>query len=226
MKLWQSFAIAALFSSVAMNGMAQVPEQAPSDAHIDVCTSDRVMTYMYMKTDAPPEEITYGLWGQLVDDLRETVEHFTINQLRNDDDLLMAALDSFGLKFKLKYGFNIQGGPDGTPPHACQEPPRTTPLPELYVGQIDACIADKSMTVSVIYGIVTNATPEFRKSLTAAIGRTVSRYDGDMTKPDNLKEAITNTVLAVEKEHGGESFFYFAPSGALQQGCKPLERAL
>lgn len=201
-------------------------EQAPSEAEIDVCTADRNVTYMKMKMEGPSEFITYELWGETATELRETFEHFTLDKVKNDDDLLMAALDNFGLRFKIKNGFEIAGGASGVPPHKCQEPPRTTPLPELYVGQVDACIADESRTVSVIYGIVTGPSVEFRKTLTDAIEKTISTYRGDMSSGEGLKDVLTDSILAVEKRLGGETFFYFAPSGALQEGCKPQKLAM
>ena len=231
MKLSKKFGAAALGTVLALGALAAgsgvaKAEQAPSTAQIDVCTSDGGMTYMDMTIDAPPEAVTYELWGQVAEDLRETVAHFTLKQLQNDDDLLMAAMDSFGLKFRQKHGFNIAGGPNGPPPHKCQEPLSVGTLPPLYVGHVDACIADKSKTVSVLYGIVTNPSADFRKAVTVAIGRAIESYNGDMNRPDGIKKAITDNILQAEKAHGGETFFYFAPSGALQEGCHPAELAL
>jgi len=204
----------------------QGQEQAPATAEIDVCTADRSIIYMNMTMKGRPEAITYPLWGQTATDLRETVAHFTFDQVKNDDDLFMAALDNFGLKFELKNKFGITGGASGAPPHKCQEPPRGTPLPELYVGQVDVCAADKSQTISVIYGITTNPSPAFRDALVAAIDRTVSTYAGDMNRPDGMHEALTKSIQGVEDAGNGQTFFYFAPSGARQEGCHPRQLAL
>lgn len=224
MKLWQLFGIAALsIGAIAGHAQAEVPEQAPSEAQVNVCTADNKVAYMDMKIEAQPEAITYGLWGAVADRVRETLGHFTIDQIRNDDDLLMAALDSMGLKAEQDYGVKLTGSQAGMPPHGCGEETPKVPLRELFVGQVDACIANKETTVSVVYGIVTKPTPEFRKDMEAAIEGAISAYNGNMETSAGLQEALTQGVLAAEKKNGGETFFRFAPSGALQEGCHPAK---
>lgn len=221
MKLWQTFGIAALSVGVALGSVqaAEVPEQAPSRMQVPVCTIDRQNTYMDMRIAAPAAEITYGLWGDVATRLQETVAHFRLQQVMDDDDLLKAALDNLALKLDQEYGIKLSGGPDGTPAHLCQEPLPVN-LPPLDVGRIDVCIADESLTVSVIYGIVSNKEG-YRTALAEGIRRAVTSYSGGMENSDGLDAAVTAEILAAEKQYGAETFFRFGET--LQKGCKPQE---
>lgn len=224
MKINKVFGIAAIFTILSAGASFAADEKAPHDAVVDACTSDSFTAFMKTSVEGDPELITYGMWGSWADMTRGTMSHFSRNQFMEDNDLLHAAIDSIILKMQEDHGLKVTVKPDGTQ-HGCAHPVPAI-KPELYVGQVDACIADKSTTVSVLYGVVTRPTPAFRQSLAQAIENAVSTYGGSMDKPDGLQRAIGNAVVGVEKEHGGETFFYFAPSGALQEGCHPQQLAL
>lgn len=224
MKVHKLLGIATIFTVLSAGASFAADEKAPSEAVVDACTSDSFTTFMKTSVEGDPELITYGMWGKWAGLVRDTMSHFKRNQFTEDDDLLHAAVDNIILKMQEEHDLKMTVKPDGAQ-HGCVHPAPVV-KPELYVGQVDSCIADKSVTVSVLYGVVTRPTPAFRQSLAQAIENAVSTYDGSMESPDGLQEAISKAVISIEKEHGGETFFYFAPSGALQEGCHPQQLAL
>jgi hypothetical protein len=229
MKLWQVFGITAL-SIGAMGGHAEagVPERAPSTAQVNVCAADNLIVSMDVKLEPESGPATYEMWGEIADRIRRTLGHFRASQIRNNRNEVMvqAALISMEEKLKMDHGIVIAETESGSPPHGCGEDNPKVPLQELFVGQVDACIATQQATVSVAFAIVTNPTPEFRKDMEAAIGKTINDYQEPMSSDEEglkkvtqeLYAALTPSIIAVERRHGGETFPLL---GGLQEGCHP-----